>query len=263
MLKFYRKISNKIYLSKTNNYILDLDKLGIISKSKKNVFNEIHKLLETNIPKLLISFNLDSLRITFENNRFLDICLNNKFIIQDSIGITSLLRIKHNLKYERITGSELFQYLLNLSKNDKKLKYAFVGSSEYTLSKLKLKITQNFPNLNNALYISPIYNFESIPNENKNLLIKLKEFKPNILILALGCPRQEMWLYENMNIIGAKINIGLGAVFDFYAGSKKRSPVIFQKFGLEWFWRLLNEPARLYKRYLIKGIPFYIRYIIK
>ena len=95
--------------------------------------------------------------------------------------------------------------------------------------------------------------------ENNMVLQQLINSKPDVLFLALGNPRQELWLNKYKEQIGSKLNVGVGAVFDFYTGYKRRSPKLFQKLDLEWAWRLLQEPRRLSKRYLIQGIPFYIK----
>ena len=134
-----------------------------------------------------------------------------------------------------------------------------MGSTIEALKKIQIKIAKEFPALIICCTLSPDYNFESDFEKNIKLVNELKNAKPDILFLALGSPRQEIWLAKYKDTIGAKINMGVGAVFDFYSGTKARSPEFLQKFGLEWLWRLFNEPGRLFRRYIISDIPFFIK----
>lgn len=239
-----------------------LNNIEIWGESKAKLFEEIQGLLENKFPSLIITFNLDFLRISYENRKFKDICHSTKLVVPDGVGITKLIKYNYGVKLERITGNDIFRYLLELS-GTKDIRYAFVGSTEKVLFKLKSKITTEFPKINNAFFYHPPMMFETIEQENKKLIEQLIQFKPDVLCLALGCPRQEIWLYENMNSVGAKINIGIGAVFDFYSGFKKRAPLFVQRIGLEWFWRLITEPKRLFGRYIIKDIPVFVKSIIR
>jgi N-acetylglucosaminyldiphosphoundecaprenol N-acetyl-beta-D-mannosaminyltransferase len=240
----------------------EINEISICGDAKESIFKEVTKLLENNFPSLVVTFNLDFLRISEENDKFNDVCQKADLIVADGVGVTTLIKLKYGVKIERITGNELFSYLLELSKL-RTIRYAFVGSSENALSGLKTRIQNEFPNIKNMFFYSPPYLFEKSSEETNLLIEQLKQFKPDILFLALGCPRQEIWLYENMNTVGAKINIGVGAVFDFYSGFKRRAPLLIQKIGLEWFWRLLMEPKRLFGRYVLRDIPCWIKNAIK
>jgi N-acetylglucosaminyldiphosphoundecaprenol N-acetyl-beta-D-mannosaminyltransferase len=148
--------------------------------------------------------------------------------------------------------------ILSIS-NEIPIKIAFVGSSSQVIENLKNKVSIDYPGCKIVAAISPPYHFENNVEENNKVLQHLINSKPDVLFLALGNPRQELWLNRYKDQIGSKLNIGVGAVFDFYTGHKRRSPEVFQKLALEWAWRLFQEPRRLFKRYLIEGIPFYIK----
>lgn len=214
-------------------------------------------ILNLEKPSLLITFNLDFLRISYENEKFKEVCKNAKLVLADGIGVTLLLKLKYEKSITRITGNDIFNLLLEIA-NDKKLKLALVGSSQKSLDLLRTKLLKTFSD-SIIMTISPPLLFETQETDNSVVIDKLKRFKPDILIAALGCPRQELWLAENMKTINATINVGVGAALDFYSGIKKRAPVFLQKIGLEWFWRLINEPRRLFRRYIVKDIPFYLK----
>jgi N-acetylglucosaminyldiphosphoundecaprenol N-acetyl-beta-D-mannosaminyltransferase len=95
------------------------------------------------------------------------------------------------------------------------------------------------------------------------LINELVNKNPDIVFVALGSPRQELWINKIKERVGSKLYMGVGAVFDFYTGKKKRAPILFQRIGFEWFWRLLNEPKRLITRYLCNDLPFFMRQLIR
>ena len=239
-----------------------LNNIAICTFSKHDTLKKIENLLNLNKSFLVVTFNLDFLRISKINQKFKTVCYDADFVVPDGIGITTLLNIKYGIKVKRITGNDLLLYLLSLS-DTYHLKYAFIGSSEETQKQMRLKISKQFPKLQDYFFESPPIFFENNEPQNTSLQSRLQKFKPDILLVALGCPRQEIWLNENMKSIGAKINIGVGASFDFYAGNVKRAPVFFQRLGLEWLWRLIVEPKRLFNRYIIKDVPFYFTNILQ
>ena len=244
--------------------VFALNNIKINSFSKIELRKALKEVLsEQNNPQLIITLNLDFLRIAGKNTDFLHVCHNSLWNLPDGNGITTLLNIKYSQRVERITGNDLFPMLLDLA--DQQLyKVALIGSSDIVLSKVKDLISKKYQKIaENLLCISPPLNFEKDPELNSKIINDVIDFKPDIVFAALGCPRQELWLWENMNRFKSKINVGVGAVFDFYSGVKKRSPVLFQKIYMEWLWRLLNEPGRLFKRYIINDIPFFIKQLIK
>jgi N-acetylglucosaminyldiphosphoundecaprenol N-acetyl-beta-D-mannosaminyltransferase len=181
-------------------------------------------------------------------------------VVPDGKGITNLLRIKYSKRVNRITGNELFEVLLNIANNES-LKVAFIGASDSVQSKLANKVKLNFPYLSIVASISPFFNFESNPAENDKTINELINKNPDIVFIALGSPRQELWISKIKERVGAKLYMGVGSVFDFYTGEKKRAPILFQQIGFEWFWRMLHEPKRLTKRYICKDLPFFLKQI--
>jgi len=246
----------------TNFNTLNLSNIAIISSTIEDVNYRLTNLIQrTGKQNLIITFNLDFYRNTEIYPEFKTICESADFIFPDGVGITKLLKLKHRINVKRITGNDLFTILLEKA-DEFHLNLALVGSTAETLEKLCDKIHLNYPGTNICAALSPPINFEKHPDYNIKIIEKLNESKPDILFLALGSPRQELWLAENMEKIGAKINMGVGAAFEYFSGTKRRAPLIMQKIGLEWLWRLLNEPGRLFKRYLIQDMPFFIKQVM-
>jgi len=215
-------------------------------------------MLASEIPNLVITVNLDFLRICSVDSEFYSVCKSNEYNLIDGFGIKYLLQLKYRKRFEVFTGNDVFRYLLEFG-NYKKLSIAVVGADQNTLDIVSEKIKNKFTDLNLALIESPPMYFEQDSELNLQIIEKLINSHPDILVIALGCPRQEKWLFNNMVNIGAKINVGVGAALEFYAGTKKRAPVIFRKSGFEWLWRLTSEPKRLFGRYIINDFPFFIK----
>ena len=240
-------------------YSLDLDGIQIrstnLTELRSYLLNSIVNLGKSQI---IVTFNLEFYRNALINKDFYSVCQNADLVIPDGISIIHLLKLKYKKKVTRITGNEIFDLILSFG-NEIPLKIAFVGSTSQVIENLKSKVSINYPGCKIVAAISPSNFFENKEEENNKVLQQLVNSKPDVLFLALGNPRQELWLNKYKEQIGSKLNVGVGAVFDFYTGHKKRSPELFQKLALEWAWRLFQEPRRLFKRYLIEGIPFYIK----
>ena len=128
------------------------------------------------------------------------------------------------------------------------------GSSEETLAKLKVKLLTAFPALNIAGAISPPFRALS-PDEDATIVAQINASGAGVVFVSLGCPKQELWMAAHRGRIRAVI-IGVGAAFDYHAGTTKRAPKWMQDCGLEWLHRLVSEPRRLWKRYLVTNTLF-------
>ena len=117
-------------------------------------------------------------------------------------------------------------------------------------------LTRKNPNLKIVETYSPPYGFENDDKENAKIMDLIKKSNPDVLFLGLGFPKEEIWLWKNKDAMKIPVSIGVGASFDFIAGYKKRAPRWMQRFGLEWFFRLCQEPRRLWKRYIIGNLIF-------
>lgn len=237
--------------------------ISINSSRKDEVLQFLHDHMNAEISAHIITLNLDHLRIAMGNPDYYKICCAAELVIADGIGVTSLVKKKYGTKIKRLTGNDILQMLLSIAEIKNK-KIAIIGGNPKYQNQLMEKINTQFSISDNNLYVEcPKMSFEKDETENQRVISQIKLFQPDILIVGLGCPRQEFWIRTNKNAIGAKINVGVGAAIDFYSGTQTRSPEFLQKIGMEWLWRLLTEPKRLFKRYVLKGIPFYIKTLSK
>lgn len=132
----------------------------------------------------------------------------------------------------------------------------FYGSTEATLATLQIKLLASFPDLNIAGAISPPFRTLS-PAEDAAIIAQINHSGAGIVWVSLGCPKQELWMATHRGSINA-VMVGVGAAFDYHAGTIKRAPKWMQHNGLEWLHRLVSEPKRLWKRYLVTNTLFVI-----
>ena len=149
---------------------------------------------------------------------------------------------------EKISGSDLFPRLCQMAA-EKGYSMFFLGAAEGIAAKAAENLTKKNPGLNVVGTYSPPFGFESKPEEIEKIKDQIKRTHPEILIIGLGCPKQEKFMYHYCDELGVPIALGLGASFDFEAGNIKRAPRWMSNHGLEWLYRIYKEPKRMWKRY--------------
>lgn len=153
----------------------------------------------------------------------------------------------------RISGMELTLALCAEAERSN-IVVAFYGSQESTLDRLREALERRFPRLRVGVMISPPFRVLT-PDEVAADLSRIKASGAGILFVGLGCPKQEIWMQTHRNDISA-VQVGIGAAFDFIAGTVKRPPAWMRNAGLEWLGRLIAEPRRLWRRYFVTNSLF-------
>ena len=137
-----------------------------------------------------------------------------------------------------------------------KKRVMFMGSSEKVLALIKERAAVDYPNVEVVTY-SPPYKPEFTDEENAEMVRAINEAKPDLLWIGMTAPKQEKWTYKHWGELDIDCHVGtIGAVFDFYAGTMKRAPLWWQEHSLEWLYRLLKEPKRMWRRYLVGNVLF-------
>lgn len=132
------------------------------------------------------------------------------------------------------------------------------GGKEEVLAKATNRIKEKMPNLNIVDTYSPPFGFEQDEELLSEANIRIKKSGADILIVFLGCPKQEKFIYRNKDIYQVPVSLTMGGCVDFIAGNVKRAPLWMQKAGFEWFYRFLQEPRRLFKRYFIDDLKIFL-----
>ncbi len=154
---------------------------------------------------------------------------------------------------ERINGPDLMWRYLSKAEQLGQVVF-FYGSTEATMAKLIKKVADQFPGLRIGGWHSPPFR-PPTAQEDEFVVDAINRSGANVVLIGLGCPKQEKWMAAHCGRINA-VMIGVGAAFDYHSGTLKRAPLWWQRHGLEWLYRLCSEPRRLLKRYLITNTLF-------
>ena len=206
--------------------------------------------------KLLINtINAHSYNMAQKDALFAEALTKGDVLIPDGASIVKAVKWLKGETIERVAGWDLFMFEMDkLNKTGGTC--FFLGSSEKVLELIKNKAAEDFENIQIATY-SPPYKSEFTEEENMAMINAVNAAHPNLLWIGMTAPKQEKWAYTHWNELNINCHTGtIGAVFDFYAGTVQRAPLWWQKHSLEWLYRLIMEPRRMWKRYLIGNILF-------
>ena len=183
-------------------------------------------------------------------------------LIPDGISIVKACRFLNakSQPKERIAGWDLFVYEME-KLNRVGGKVMFLGSSDAVLNLIRQRVAEKYPKIEVDTY-SPPYKPEFSDEDNEAMISAINYSNPDLLWIGMTAPKQEKWAYTHLDRLDVHCHIGtIGAVFDFFAGTVKRAPERWQRAGLEWLYRLLSEPRRMWRRYFIGNAKF-IYYIM-
>ena len=211
-----------------------------------------------NASKYICLFNVHMCMEAYDNDNFSDILNQSDLVLADGFPIYLAQKLLGHSDASQIRGADLTMELTKISKKNN-IPIGFLGGSKETLEKMcDVLINRDDVGTIKYSYSPP---FRSLNNQEKNDIIdKINDSGIKILFVGLGCPKQEIWMKEHKEKLNC-IMVGVGAAFDFIAGNKKTAPIWMQRIGLEWLYRLLSEPKRLWKRYF-KHNPRFIYYFI-
>lgn len=208
--------------------------------------------------KLLINtINAHSFNTAKKDQLFAEALTNGDALIPDGVSIVKAckwIKAKSQPK-ERIAGWDLFEF--EMSKLEKKGgTVMFMGSSQKVLDLIVKRAAKVYPHLKVVTY-SPPYKPEFSDEDNKAIIDAINTANPDLLWIGMTAPKQEKWTYSHWKDLNIHCHVGtIGAVFDFFAGTVERAPIWWQEHGLEWLYRLLKEPKRMWRRYIIGNTLF-------
>ncbi len=175
-------------------------------------------------------------------------------VLADGVSVVSALRLLGSPVKERCSGADMFPEICGLAAALRKRVFILGGTagSEQIASR---KLKKEFEHVEVEAF-SPPCGFENDPDETEYILNRINSCRADILFVCVGAPKSEKWLFEHMSRLDVKLAFSFGDAVNFYAGVKMRAPLWAQRAGMEWFFRFLLEPGRLWKRYLIANIFF-------
>lgn len=171
----------------------------------------------------------------------------------DGAPLAWLMRKRRHPDQQRISGPDLMWRTMTDAQRSG-LSVFLYGSTESTLKKLRASLTTSFPTLQIAGLLAPPFRSLSA-EEDVDITETIRRSGAQLVFVGLGCPKQEKWMASHLDRIDA-VMLGVGAAFDYHAGTLKRAPLVWQRNGLEWLYRLAMEPGRLMRRYLVTNTRF-------
>ncbi len=227
----------------------------------KETLDEIDKLILKNDKSYVVTPNVDHIVMLETDVELKNIYRDASLILADGKPLLWISKWYKTPIKEKISGSDLFPLLCEMAAK-KGYSMFFLGAAEGVAAKAAENLKKKYNGLEIVGTYSPPYGFEKDEIESEKIIDMVKEAHPDILILGLGSPKQEKFVYHYCKDLGVPISLGLGASLDFEAGNIRRAPKWMSNHGLEWLYRLIKEPKRMFKRYIIDDCKI-VKLIIK
>lgn len=210
--------------------------------------NEIDKLIQKKNCSYVVTPNVDHIVRLEKDEELQKVYKNASLILTDGKPLIWISKWYKTPIKEKISGSDLFPRVCQLAANKNYTMY-LLGAAEGVADTAARNLMEKYPGLNIVGIYSPPFGFEKNEQEMNKIKTQIQDVHPDILIVGLGCPKQEKFMYYHCKELGVPISFGLGASIDFEAGNIKRAPKWMSNHGLEWLYRFSKEPKRLFKRY--------------
>lgn len=223
--------------------------------------NAIELLIEAGEGGFVVTPNVDHVVLAEHDERLRDAYADAALSLADGMPLIWMSRILGSPLPEKISGSDLVVPLIRRAATLKKSVY-FLGSAPGVGEEAGRRLRQDIESLNIVGIDSPPFGFDQDETEEQRTMQKVVDAKPDVVLFALGCPKQELLMHKWHKKLAPSILLGIGASLDFLAGHVKRSPKWMSKMGLEWVYRLSQDPQRLAKRYLGRDLailPIFLR----
>lgn len=218
--------------------------------------DRIDKLVINKKPSYVVTPNVDHI-VKLENDiEFQQVYKDADLILTDGMPLIWISKLKKMPIKEKVSGSDLFPQVCSLA-SKKGYKVFLLGAAEGVADKAAKNLMEKYNGLEVVGTYSPSYGFEKNEDEIENIINIINTTKPDILAVGLGAPKQEKFLYKYKDKLNVPVSLAIGASIDFEAGNIDRAPIWMQNTGLEWFYRLMKEPKRMFKRYLIDDMKIF------
>jgi len=216
--------------------------------------------LEHGGPHQVATVNLDFLSLARRDAAFRRAINGADLAVADGMPLIWLARVRGRPIPGRVAGVDLVEACCRMAA-ERQLRVFILGALPQTAAAAATRLVAGYPGLRVAGTYSPSFGRRDIA-EDAAIIRMIQESAPDFLFVALGAPRQDLWIREHLHELGDCVAIGVGCVVDLVAGSVRRAPRWMQRSGLEWVFRLAQEPRRLWRRYLLTDLPLLVRLLL-
>ena len=222
-------------------YILDIP-VSVVNRvqAKENIMN----WFEEEKPRMVFTPNPEMIMMAIKDEKLKKAMYKADMIVPDGIGVVWASKYAKTRIEERVAGCDLIQEVMKEMAGKGKTAYFFGGAPG-----IAEKAAENMKSKYRGLNIVGVHDGYFNEEQQKAIIEEISALKPDLLLVGLGVPKQEKWIYDNKDKLNFKVAIGVGGSFDVLSGNVKRAPIVFQKLNLEWFYRLITQPTR-FKRML-------------
>lgn len=233
-----------------NQYIRILN-VDVLAITQRELLDQLKK-------GVLVTPNLDHCVKLQKDKDFYDCYQQTEWVVCDSKILYLFSKLLKNPLPEAIPGSSFFTAFYQYHKDNPNCKIFLLGAMDGVAHEAMERINAKIGREIVVGAMSPSYGFEKKQSENELIYKTINESGANVVLVGVGCPKQEKWIFAHKhNMPNVDIWMALGATIDFEAGNIQRAPKIYQKFAMEWFYRFLKEPKRMFKRYFIDDMKFF------
>ncbi len=239
---------------------LDIERIPIMDTAIHNVsvaetLDIVDRFVAEGTPRVIVTANVDHLMLLRKDATFREAYGRADLVTCDSVPLKWGLAFLGTPVKERVAGADLFGALAERAAQ-KGHRLFYLGAPPGVAEKAAEALTARYPGLNVVgTYSPPVMPWRELARDEETLQ-RIREARPDVLFVAFGAPKQELWMDAVRDRLGVPVGIGVGAAFDFAAGTVKRAPRWMQRAGLEWLFRLSQEPRRLWRRYLFVDSRF-------
>jgi N-acetylglucosaminyldiphosphoundecaprenol N-acetyl-beta-D-mannosaminyltransferase len=222
--------------------------------------DRIRGLLSSGRAHQIVTVNLDFLSIASRDARFQQTINAADLAVPDGMPLVWLSRLKGQPLTERVTGVDLVDECCAIAA-ERQVGVFLLGAAPGVADKAALELQRRHPRLQVVGTYSPAVG-DLDERENARIVQRVRDAAPGFLFVALGAPRQDLWIHDHLAQLGVPVAMGVGCVLDLLAGAVTRAPAWMQHAGLEWAYRLAHEPGRLWRRYLLRDLPTLARLLV-
>ncbi|MEA4816532.1 MAG: WecB/TagA/CpsF family glycosyltransferase [Lachnospiraceae bacterium] len=226
--------------------------------SMEEAVSRVISYMDTNGSHIICTPNPEIVMAAGSDRELMDILKAADLVVPDGVGIVWALKKSGGVHVQRIAGYDLIQNVFAKIKSSDRSVYFFGGAPGVAADAARA-MQKKHP----GLKIVGTRNGYFTERDEIKIIDEIKKAKPDLLLVGLGSPKQEKWMYNNLRLTGVKSAIGVGGSFDVMSGRIKRAPKIFQRLGLEWFYRLIKQPVRFKRILKLPNFVFKVIFSLK
>lgn len=256
------EIDEAFRTAKGNLYYMNTVELFDFKISAEGLENDVAQALrwveERRGCRYMACANPHSLVVASGDGLFWKALRKADLLTPDGVGIVLATGFLNLPLHRRVVGYDFFMALTKRMAAKDGTRFFFLGSSELVLQLIVERLNREFPSINVCGTYTPPFSDAFSEDENERMVAAVNAAKPDVLWVGMTAPKQEKWIFENRHNLLVPFASAIGAVFEFYAGTTERAPKVWQRMGLEWLYRFIREPSRLWERNLVSTPKFII-----